>query len=249
MNRFIRALGRAATDIVGAAIEGGTTAALTASGADPVTAQATGAASGAAVRATPDAVASLFLGDQEKKIGALGEMAADAAGLTLDELAERLLVDEQHRNLLGRAVRAAQDAADEVRLRGLAGALASGALTTDEAVVDELLVAVDVLGRLDAKHIRTMALLATVPPDPAQYHQYTNFRPWPWTPDQIYAALPTLGRVMPAVLARMEAEGVIREFPSQLVDFQDGRLQLTPFGELCLQYLEGLASEPEPAAA
>lgn len=210
----------------------------------PIAAAGAGGAAGAMVKELPT-VAEYLFADRRRSAIDMVERAIEIADITSEEFVDALFADLQRRHLLRRAVLAASDSISDEKIRTLAAALAAGAITTDDAVIDESVLVIDAVAQLDAVHLRVLALLATEPVDPA-VGTYPNFRPWPWTETQIYDAVPNLASVLPAILAKLQALGIADDFPAQLIDFAEGRLQLTGFGRLCLGYLQAPDEQHRP---
>ena len=239
MNEIVKSAGRAVAETAAAVVQTAVTAALTAE-LGPFAVPA-GAAAGAVVKEVP--LLGQLLADRRRSATDMMERAVVYAGVTPEEFVDALAADPKHRYLLRRAIHAGSDSASDEKTRILAAALAAGAIATDDAVVDESVLVIDAVTQLESVHLRVLALLATEPTDPA-VGNYANIRPWPWTPEQIYDAVAHMSGVLPAILAKLQALGIIDEFPSERIDFQEGRLQLTGFGLLCLGYLQSLAAGP-----
>ncbi|WP_285550263.1 hypothetical protein [Actinoplanes regularis] len=239
MNEMVKSASRAVTETAAAVVQTAVTAALAAE-LGPLAVPA-GAAAGAVVKEVP--LLGQLLADRRRSATDVVERAIAYAGCTPEEFVNVLAADPEHRYLLRRAIQAASDSVSEEKRRILAAALAAGAIATDDAVVDESVLVIDAVAQIESVHLRVLVLLATEPDDPA-VSNYTNIRPWPWTPRQIYEAAAPLASVLPAILANLQALGIIDDFPSQRIDFQEGRLRLTGFGLLCLGYLQVLAGEP-----
>jgi hypothetical protein len=243
VNEIAKSAGRAVTEATATVVQTVVTAAMLAE-FGPI-AVPVGAAAGAVVKEIPALTQQLFA-DRRRTATDMMELAVAYAGVSPEQFVTALAADPKHRYLLRRAVRAASDSDSDEKTRTLAAALAAGAIAADDAVVDESVLVINAVAQLEAVHLRVMALLATEPVDPA-VGNYPNFRPWPWTAQQIDDAVPQLVGVLPAIIAKLQALGIADDFPNQLVDFQEGRLQLTGFGRLCLGYLQELGHEQQVA--
>lgn len=107
--------------------------------------------------------------------------AADAFGAEtpeqLIEFIEAAVSDEQHQELLARALTVAQDTAYRDKRRALGRALASAASDTGTKVDDELLF-IRVIADLDAPHIRLLWMLDNAPPAPSDPYARLTFPHW-----------------------------------------------------------------------
>ncbi|WP_125812361.1 hypothetical protein [Actinoplanes sp. ATCC 53533] len=238
MNVIAKSATRVVADAAATVVQTTVTAALAAD-FGPLALPA-GATAGAAVKEIP--ILAQMFADRRRSATDMMEHAVAYAGVNPERFMDALAADPKHRHLLRRAIHAAGDSVSGEKIRTLAAALAAGAIATDDAVVDESMLVIDAVAQLEAVHLRVLALLATEPDDPAVDH-YQNIRPWPWTPQQIHNGVPQLSAVLPAILAKLQALGITKDFPNGLIDYEEGRRQLTGFGELCLVYLQTLAGE------
>src|SRR4051812_46336061 len=85
--------------------------------------------------------------------------AASLAGMTLEEFLGHIDSDERLQDMLLGAMRAAARSSMEAKRRGLARAVANGALAKDDAAIDGWAVALSVLERLEAPHLRVLVHL------------------------------------------------------------------------------------------
>lgn len=201
----------------------------------PQLASAAGGAAGAITKQASGLVGKLFA-DHRRRATSLVEDASEAVGQPdVDEFLTTLLRDEHHRELLYQSIQAAAQSTSEAKIRTLAIALASGALSEDPAVIDESLVVVDTLAQLEGPHIRLLQLLTTEPPEPVAANY--GYRPWPWRQHQITDADPSLSNAFEALLARLTSLGMVTAFKPGLIDYADDRVHLTPFGQICMGYL------------
>jgi hypothetical protein len=201
----------------------------------PQLASAAGDVAGAITKEASSFVGRLFA-DRRRRATSVVEQASEAAAQpNVDEFLTKLLGDEHHRELLYRSIQAAAQSTSEAKIRTLASALASGAMSEDPAVVDESLVVVDTLAQLEAPHIRLLELLTAEPADPATANY--GFRPWPWRQHQITDADPGLSNAFDALLARLTSLGMVTAFKPGYIDYADDRVHLTQFGRICMGYL------------
>ncbi|SNR95427.1 hypothetical protein SAMN06272737_14612 [Blastococcus mobilis] len=85
--------------------------------------------------------------------------AAEASGLRIDNLLDRLAADPARLVFLSEALTAAARSTFSERVRALGRALASGALADDEARVDEERLWVAILAGVEAPHLRILRQL------------------------------------------------------------------------------------------
>lgn len=142
---------------------------------------------------------------------ALSDAADEAGAKTPEEFIEFVkaaVCDEQHQELLARALTIAQDTAMRDKRRALGRVLASAAGETGTRVDDELLF-IRVLADLDPPHIRCLRIMATEPPhldainrqrqavgEPAvrQWHPSDIASQDPGLENAVWALLPVLAR-------------------------------------------------------
>jgi hypothetical protein len=134
--------------------------------------------------------------------------ASDAFGArTEDEFAkfvEAAVCDDDHQELLARALVIAQDTAMRDKRRALGRALAAAAEDTGTRV-DEELIFVRVLADLDEPHLRLLRLLAT---DPDRGTGAACDTAPQWFPSMISAADPGLADTVWALLGPLERNGL-----------------------------------------
>jgi hypothetical protein len=87
-------------------------------------------------------------------------VAASAASMTPGELLERILHDERLLDLAAAVVAAASETMVEAKIQALGRALATGALATDDAMINEQRFMVDILADLEAPHVRVLHQLS-----------------------------------------------------------------------------------------
>ena len=88
------------------------------------------------------------------------QVAAEAAGRSLDDLLERITSDPRRLQLFAAATKAAAETTLEAKIRVLGRALATGALANDDALVEQQRFLVGILADLEALHLRVLAQLA-----------------------------------------------------------------------------------------
>jgi hypothetical protein len=135
------------------------------------------------------------------------DAAARQTNLTAEELLDLGLTDPGRFELLVRVVRAAQDCSRRQKRLALARALATSALTNDTAVVDEELLFVDILDRIDAPHLRLLAVLASSRAGTGQLkgHELHDG----WTLAELRARDPGLAQPLPILLATVTSAGLV----------------------------------------
>ncbi|WP_203743942.1 hypothetical protein [Actinoplanes cyaneus] len=242
MGELERARERAVADAAGKVIEGAVTAALTGS-LGPEAAAVIGAGAAGAVKELPNLFVQMFW-DRHRRASMMVEEATEHARLTADEFLALLSADEQHRQLLFRAVQAASESLSEEKTRLLAGALASGALTRDPAEVDAILVIVAAVKELDGFHVRALGLLAT------RYESPTAPIPHPkaWSISELGRQLKAHRSVVPGIVAQLRSGGLIEDsFGARYDGVNDAAVAITPFGSACIDYLNAVATGEDPA--
>jgi len=161
------------------------------------------------------------------------------------EFIEAAVSDEEHQELLARALTVAQDTALRDKRRALGRALAAAASDTGTKVDDELLF-IRILADLDAPHIRVLRITSTVPPHLDAIGQQMEaigrdpVRQWyPWS---IAEADPGLTDAAWALLDTLERHRLLWSSGEHLTQFgHQPEYTITPYGEW---FLERLA-EPE----
>lgn len=232
---------RGAVDAAATIIEQVLTSALsTQMGAEA--ALAVGSATGAMMRVAPD-LAFQLRADRRRRGAAMLDQAGGYAGMSVDDLVLLLSADEAHRYLLYRTVQAAADSISESKTRTLAAALASGALSSDPAAVDEALLVVAAVAPLEAPHVRLLEILATVAPewhvgDSGEEWQSPPSRRESWTRDELAKRLNAPPAAVVNIVATLQALGMVERtagtgYGSDL----DFSTKLTGFGEMCMKHL------------
>jgi hypothetical protein len=148
---------------------------------------------------------------------ALTDGADDYGARTPEDFIEFVKVavsDEEHQELLARALTIAQDTAMRNKRRALGRALAAAASDTGTKVNDELLF-IRALDDLDEPHIRLLRLMGTVPSNLAavNYERRTVGQPVvrQWLPSDISAEDPGLAEVVWGLLPVLARHRLITE--------------------------------------
>jgi hypothetical protein len=176
--------------------------------------------------------------------------AADAFGAkTPDEFIEFItaaVIDEEHQELLARALTIAQDTAMRSKRRALGRALAAAASDTGTKVDEELLF-IRVLADLDEAHIRVLRITNTTQPRVVRTIRSTEDdireEERRWHPKTIARADPGLASTVQELLLPLERHGLIwiladsRERHSQSVEDDWRRVRITSYGEWFLTRL------------
>jgi hypothetical protein len=146
------------------------------------------------------------------------------------ELVRRSLEDDHRAALMGAALHAAADAADDQKVRALGRAYARGVLTSDDAKVDEQLRIVTTLAALEPVDVRVV-------------HRMTSHAGWTIRPLESNPYFPTLvnedpgvSPIIDAVVARLSTLGLISDASSGGVNWDGSGTQwhVTEFGRVCL---------------
>lgn len=188
----------------------------------------------------------------ERRIGHATETLTDAADEFGAETAEEFaafikaaLSDEEHQELLARALVIAQDTAMRDKRRALGRALAAAASDTGTKVDAEMLF-IRVLADLDEPHIRVLRITSTVPAYQDKYAKEMEAvgedPVRQWYPSTIEQADPGLDGMAWALLETLERHGLLSSSGEQLT--QSGwepEYTITPYGEWFLTRL----AEPE----
>ncbi|MEV4660371.1 hypothetical protein AB0J85_00325 [Micromonospora echinofusca] len=172
---------------------------------------------------------------QQQRGQVMVEGAAQHANIELDELLARLTSDPAKVELLVRALESAARATTDVKLDLIADLLATGALAADETVVDEQLLAMDAIGRLDTPHFRLMHLLdGRSPVWWADENDRRRLR-YAWPESRILDADPGLKNSLTALVSRCQSLGVVDDLGTPA--HSEKMWALTPFGQLCIAAL------------
>jgi hypothetical protein len=201
-----------------------------------------GALAGAAVEPVLEQVVSETLARRRQRGQRALAIAASAAGMTPEELLERILHDERLLDLGAAVVAAASKTMVEAKIRALGRALATGALATDDAVVDEQRFLVDTLADLEAVHFRVLTHVSVQhsgygsPQSPEGWRQAYG-----WSIEDLSAQLPGTAVILRPVLGVLAGRELIRDMGVGSLDYLAGeseRWVITDTGTRCLLLLK-----------
>jgi hypothetical protein len=167
-------------------------------------------------------------------------VAADASGAeTVEEFAafvEAAVSDDEHQELLARALIIAQDTAMRAKRHAIGRALAAAASDTGTKVDEELLF-IRAVADLDAPHIRLLALMASE--DPSEGRLSASVFPGSWSLQAILLRDRGLEGALPALIRTLEAHGLIETVSSAATPLQSSRqaYRLTSAGGQLLERL------------
>jgi hypothetical protein len=170
---------------------------------------------------------------------------ADAFGAKSAEefvaFVEAAVSDEEHQELLARALTIAQDTAMRDKRRALGRALAAAASDIGTKVDDEVLF-IRVLAELDEPHIRVLRITSTIPPHLQATSRHLDRPVRQWYPSSIAEADPGLEGAAWALLETLERHGLLWTSGEQLTpNGMEPEYTITPYGEWFLTRL----AEPE----
>lgn len=173
-----------------------------------------------------------FWEDRPRRAEKMLETAAETAGLTREQLADRAAESEQSRFLTDKAIQAAADTIWPEGVRAIGRAYAAGLLAKDKPVVDVRLRVLGIMTGLDELHVRLLDLLVRYEPElrheglvavPQRFPSYVNRygggdRPdnpkdWSagrreWTIRQISAVMPETEQVLASLLGELRENGL-----------------------------------------
>ena len=175
--------------------------------------------------------------DKSRRVDRMLETAADMAGLTPEQLADRAGESEESRFLTDKAVQVAGGTIWPAGVRAIGRAYAAGLLSKDKPVLDIRLRVLGIMHDLDELHVRLLDLLVRYEPKfewdgaeyvavlylPASYAESDlvvespdNPRRWiagdrEWTTGQICEVMPEIEQVLPSLLGELRESGLIRE--------------------------------------
>jgi hypothetical protein len=173
--------------------------------------------------------------DRSRRAEEMLETAAETAGLSADEFAERASETEQTRFLTDKAIQAAADTIWPEGVRAIGRALAAGLLATDKPVIDVRQRVLGIMTDLDEMHVRLLELLVKSEPDftrdglvaiphriPSYVDTYMggerpdNPKIWSagrrkWTARAISMVAPDLQQVLPSLLGELRESGLVQE--------------------------------------
>ncbi|MFU8875886.1 hypothetical protein [Micromonospora sp. SL4-19] len=161
------------------------------------------------------------------------EKAAAAVSEPTDAVLAALLESPAKVELLVRSLEASAHATTEAKLDLIAQLLATGALTQDQAVVDEQLLALDVIRDLETPHFRLMLVIQGRSPVWWDTHEDRITLRHAWPEERIVERDPGLRNALTALTAKLQSLGLARE-----VGTRSGKeilWELTPFGSVCIE--------------
>jgi hypothetical protein len=233
---------------VGAAVAGaaaGVAADLLVDGAGGVV---VGAAAGQALNQVIERAA----GVRRRQAEAMLQVAAETTRQTFDELLERITADPHRLQLAAAAVKAAYDTALQAKISALGRALATGAMATDDAVIDEQRVLVDILAGLEAPHVRVLAQTSEEHPSAREIRRDGRPQePGGWGYQTATELLGGESGIARPVLSVLESHGLITDVTLGTAaretgydrDSRGARYVVTPAGRYCLELLRERSGE------
>ncbi len=182
-------------------------------------------------------ILSKFATRREESTSEVLQLAADMAGVPVDEVARRAVADERTLELAGEAIWAAWQTLNADKIRGLARALANG-LTAEERIDQERLV-IAALSDMEAVHIKVLDFMD-------QPNRYRAHRSSSWQVGELTAELPGLQAAFRPVLAVLERHYLVKlvENWAAVEDKDRGDWILTSFGRVCLEHLRQRPDAP-----
>jgi hypothetical protein len=180
-------------------------------------------------------VVSPFWEDRSRRAEKMLETAAETAGLTQEQLADRAAESEESRFLTDKALKAAADTIWPEGIRAIGRAYAAGLLAKDKPVLDIRLRVLGIMEGLDEMHVRLLDLLVKYEPEsrhdglkaipqrtPSYVNEYLggdrpdNSKIWSvgrrkWMAKHIIAVVPDLGQVLPSLLGELRESGLAQE--------------------------------------
>jgi hypothetical protein len=206
-----------------------------------------GALASAAIEPVLEQVVSETLARRRARGRRALAVAASSAGVTPEELLERILHDEKLLDLAAAVVAAASETMVEAKIRTLGRALATGALALDDAVVDEQRFLVDILADLEAVHVRVLNQLSI------QHEGYGSprspdgtRRAYGWSIEDLSAHLPSIAAVLRPVLNVLAGRELVRDTAVGSLGYVPGegeRWIVTDTGTRCLDMLQECRAE------
>lgn len=171
--------------------------------------------------------------DRSRRAEKMLETAAETAGFSQEQLAERAGESEQTRYLTGKAIQAAADTIWPEGVRAIGRAYAAGLLAKDKPQLDIRLRALGIMEGLDEAHVRLLDLLVRYEPDVQRYppedgigrerektravpvqgrsHHFSGAeivnRKWTWR--QIRSIMPEMEPVLASLLGELRESGLI----------------------------------------
>jgi hypothetical protein len=167
------------------------------------------------------------------------QAGADFKGSTPEDILRAAQSDAARIELVAQALAAASTATTDAKVRALGRALASGALSSDEALVDQEVHVISALARLEPAHVRALELLSETRIPQVNGVLYRS-RDLAWPVLAIAQKYPSAAAVLPALLATLSSVGAIRDVAVGTLDYAP-TYEATDFGRLCLERLRQAA--------
>jgi hypothetical protein len=133
--------------------------------------------------------------------------AAEASGLTVEELLQQAVADDRRHELLSRALGIAQDAALRDKRRALGRALAAG-IEGDDARIDDELLFIRAVADVDVPHIKLLKILSEDQP----FAGRLSGSPFHggWSLATVAARHPEFGAALPALIWGLESHALVQ---------------------------------------
>jgi hypothetical protein len=162
--------------------------------------------------------------------------------MTPAELLQQILRDEHLLDLAAAVVAAASQTMVEAKIRTLGRVLATGALASDDAVVDEQRFLVDILNDLEAPHLRVLHQLSI---EHEGYGSPQNAegtrRAYGWSTGGLSEQPPGMALVLRPVLRVLASRELVRDTAVGSIEYVPGEAErwvVTDFGARCLSMLQ-----------
>ena len=160
-----------------------------------------------------DEMQSRWLRRERQKVGQAIQVGVDKTGLSADDFLKELTRDDLRLALLSEALSAAARTAVDAKIRALGVALANGALSNDDARLDEERIWVQILAEVEAPQLRVLHVLNA--DKPAAESHFT------WLYDQTGRAVKAFGTessvIRERLISGMESQSLIqRKYGDQL---------------------------------
>jgi hypothetical protein len=198
-----------------------------------------GVVAGAAVGAIAEDYVKLYAADRARRVNAMSIAVGEFAEDSSDELYSGILGDERKRELLARAIEEAARSMEDQKIRAIAHAFVTGALSSDPAAVDDAMLAIDVVRQLEAPHWRLISTLVRASPMggvDSTNEDLVNRYQFAWTRKEILESDPGLERVFDHLIGRIISLGLVTDIAIGIWDYT-GRWALNEFGKTCAEYM------------
>ncbi len=175
-------------------------------------------------------------------------LTTDLAGMTLDQVRQRVEESPQQALLLSEVLQAVETTVLDGKVRRLAEVLATG--LRDVTAVDVSRLHTSVLADLEAPHVALLRLLAGTPDalDEMDVERREQGSPG-WQRAHLALRLPTLGAALDVVLAALQRHGLLMELSVGGFgggDHESARFVLSEMGRDVLSGLEAAAATLQP---